>query len=77
MYQMSMTPISQMENLYFSILFPTQLMYTPRIHLIIGSDFNIIKSLKEKKGRIAMFTKIFFNLYHQIPKVVSIKVLKH
>ena len=36
MYPMSMTPISQMENLYFSILFLAQVIYTPHLRGLLG-----------------------------------------
>jgi len=48
MYPMSITLISQMENLYFSILFLTQLIYTPHIHGLLGVTL-ILSSVSRKQ----------------------------
>ena len=48
MYQMSMTPISQMENLYSSILFLAQVIYTPHLHGLLGVT-SILSSVSRKR----------------------------
>ena len=67
--------ITNGKPLFLNSISRTSNLYSPS-PWIIGSDFNIIKCLEEKKGWIKMFTKQFCKIYHQGPKVVSIKVLK-
>ena len=48
MYPIFMNPISQMVNLYFSILFTAQVIYTPHIHGLLGVT-SILSSLLRKR----------------------------
>ena len=48
MYPMSMTPILQMENIYFSILFRAQVIYTPHLRGLLGVN-SILTSLSRNK----------------------------
>ena len=48
MYPMSMNPLSQMENLYISILFPEQVIYTPHLRGLLGVT-SILSSISRKR----------------------------
>ena len=49
MYPMFMTPISQMENLYFSILFRAQVIYTPHLRGLLGVTLILTSVLRNRK----------------------------
>ena len=62
MYQMSMTPISQMENVYFSILFLAQVIYTPHLHGLLGVT-SILSSVSRKRKDESQCLRRYFVSY--------------
>ena len=59
MYPMSMTAISQMENLYFSILFLTQIIYTPHINGLLGVTSILSSVSGKRKNESQCLTRYF------------------
>ena len=59
MYPMSMTPISQMENLYFSILFLAQVIYTPHLHGLLGVTSMLSSVSRKRKDESQCLTRYF------------------
>ena len=59
MYPMSMTPISQTENLYFSILFLAQVIYTPHLHGLFGVTSILSSVLRKRKDESQCLTRYF------------------